>query len=270
VCLPPTTRDCFPRRSLPLFFRAPQGHPDTPTTLLARRVGGKRKGKHGGPRRLDVGRGVVAGEAAHAAASLQPQPDLSVLPFFAPCANWALQHRRTMMLGLASAVHRAHARENAVRAGFDDNETIFGRILQGQVPAEIIYEDELVLAFLDINPASTLHAQIIPKQRIRNADALTSADIPLLDHMVRVAGQIAAANDVADFDAARCNGTLSLGFHLPPFRTVDHLHMHYIWPMEKRSCIARIKHPHPDVFWKISPETAKLNALARNQSSRES
>jgi histidine triad (HIT) family protein len=162
-----------------------------------------------------------------------------------------------------SALHRERASQNSVRFGFQDNDTVFGCILRGELPAKILYEDETVLAFLDIAPASTLHAQIIPKRRIRHAGFLSMADVPLIDHMVNVAAQIAAANDV-DFRAARENGSLSLGFHLPPFRSVDHLHLHAIWPMENRSCMGRLKHPPPDVlFWKISPETARRLAAAR-------
>jgi len=159
---------------------------------------------------------------------------------------------------------RAHARPNARRAGFDSNDTVFGQILRGELPAEILYEDEAVLAFLDISPASTNHIQIIPKRRIRHAGVLCAADVPLIDCMIGVAAQIASANGVRDFAAAREAGSLSLGFHMPPFRTVDHLHMHCIWPMERRSCLGRIKHPAPDtVFWKISPETAKTSAMSR-------
>ena len=72
---------------------------------------------------------------------------------------------------------------NQKRAGFDANPTVFGRILRGELPAHILFEDELVLCFYDINPVSEFHALVIPKRLIAHSGKVTADDIPLLRHM---------------------------------------------------------------------------------------
>ena len=58
--------------------------------------------------------------------------------------------------------------------------TIFKRIIDGEIPAEIVYEDDLCLAFTDINPQAPTHLLVIPRKEIRSLDALDDADQALV------------------------------------------------------------------------------------------
>jgi histidine triad (HIT) family protein len=70
-------------------------------------------------------------------------------------------------------------------------DTIFSKIIDRQIPADIVYEDELCLAFRDVNPQAPVHLLLIPKKPI---DMLTSASVEdqaLLGHLLLAAGKIA-------------------------------------------------------------------------------
>jgi len=69
-------------------------------------------------------------------------------------------------------------------------ETIFSKIIAREIPADIVYEDEQVLAFLDINPSNKGHALVIPKKPFTN---IFDGDAGVLGHMMRVAQKIARA-----------------------------------------------------------------------------
>ncbi|MCB0360223.1 MAG: HIT domain-containing protein, partial [Bdellovibrionales bacterium] len=72
-----------------------------------------------------------------------------------------------------------------------EGDTIFHKIIAGDIPADIVYQDSDVIAFSDINPAAPTHVLIVPKKTIpRLADA-AAADKQLLGHMLVVANQIA-------------------------------------------------------------------------------
>ena len=145
-----------------------------------------------------------------------------------------------------------------VASDYSSNPTVFGRILEGTLPAKVVEETELLLCFEDISPASEHHILIIPKRRIAHAAALTPADLPLLEAMVAAAERVAKARGVADVRAARAAQTLSIGFHMFPCISVSHLHLHVIFPMPARSCIKRLKFPPGYSPWYLSPEAVAV------------
>ena len=61
--------------------------------------------------------------------------------------------------------------------------TIFDRIINREIPAEIVYEDDQCLAFRDISPQAPTHVLVIPKRQIASVDALTDADADLIAHL---------------------------------------------------------------------------------------
>jgi histidine triad (HIT) family protein len=72
------------------------------------------------------------------------------------------------------------------------NKTIFEKIIDREIPAQIIYQDDLVLAFRDIKPQAPVHALVVPRKPIpRIADA-TPADHRLVGHLIMKAAEIAA------------------------------------------------------------------------------
>ena len=69
--------------------------------------------------------------------------------------------------------------------------TIFKRIIDREIPADIVYEDERALAFRDIKPEAPAHVLIIPKQEIPSLAQATDADAALLGHLLDVARRLA-------------------------------------------------------------------------------
>ena len=108
--------------------------------------------------------------------------------------------------------------------------TLFGKIINREIPAKIVYEDDQCLAFRDINPQAPTHVLLIPKKEIpRLADA-TPQDQAVLGHLMLVAGKIARDLGVEDAFRLVVNNGADAG------QSVFHLHLHIIagrkltWP----------------------------------------
>lgn len=108
--------------------------------------------------------------------------------------------------------------------------TIFSKIIRREIPADIVYEDDLCLAFRDVNPQAPTHVLLIPKQEIpRLADA-QDAEQALLGHLMLVAGKVARQLGVDDAFRLIVNNGAGAG------QTVFHLHLHILagrpmrWP----------------------------------------
>ena len=110
-------------------------------------------------------------------------------------------------------------------------ETIFSKIINGEIPAKVLYDDEQILAFRDINPQGPIHVLIIPKKVIKTVDDVAAEDAELVGKMVLVAAQIARDEGIAD-DGYR----LVFNCREQGGQEVDHLHLHLIggrkmtWP----------------------------------------
>ena len=111
------------------------------------------------------------------------------------------------------------------------SKTIFKRIIDKEVPAKIVHEDDLCLAFHDTNPQAPTHVLIIPKKEIASLAHLGADDQLLVGHILLVIQKLAEKQGLAD-DGYRVvvNCGPSAG------QTVDHLHFHLIggramkWP----------------------------------------
>ncbi len=101
--------------------------------------------------------------------------------------------------------------------------TLFSRIIAGELPADIVYQDDLVTAFRDINPAAPTHILIVPNAEIPTVNDLTEADEKVAGRMMRVAGQLAAEEGV-DESGYR----LIVNCNRDGGQEVYHLHMHLI------------------------------------------
>ena len=110
------------------------------------------------------------------------------------------------------------------------NDTIFGKIIRKEIPADIVYEDDLVLAFKDIAPQAPVHILVIPKKTIPKVADVRSEDKELLGHL------LLAARNVAE-EAGLDNGyRLVINSGIDGGQTVFHLHVHILggramkWP----------------------------------------
>jgi len=70
--------------------------------------------------------------------------------------------------------------------------TIFKRIIDREIPADIVYEDDLCLAFNDVNPQAPTHVLVIPKKEITSVDDIDGTDEALIGHLFVVSRKIAA------------------------------------------------------------------------------
>eukprot|EP00038_Savillea_parva_P010858 m.193303 g.193303 ORF g.193303 m.193303 type:complete len:129 (+) comp18892_c0_seq1:239-625(+) len=74
--------------------------------------------------------------------------------------------------------------------GHDGGDTIFGKIIRKEIPADIVHEDDVCLAFKDINPQAPVHILVIPKKKIAQLSLAEPADAPILGHLMMVASKI--------------------------------------------------------------------------------
>jgi histidine triad (HIT) family protein len=70
-------------------------------------------------------------------------------------------------------------------------ETIFSRIVRKEIPAKIVYEDDLSIAFHDVHPQAPVHVLVIPKRQIDSLEHATESDASLLGHLQIVAQKVA-------------------------------------------------------------------------------
>ncbi len=101
--------------------------------------------------------------------------------------------------------------------------TIFEKIIAGEIPSDIVYQDELVTAFRDINPAAPTHILIVPNKPIPTVNELTSADELTAGRMLLVAKQLAEQSGIAE-DGYR----LIINCNDHGGQEVYHLHLHLI------------------------------------------
>jgi len=109
------------------------------------------------------------------------------------------------------------------------SETIFSKIIKREIPATIIYEDDLAIAFRDVNPQAPVHFLVIPKQPIVKLSEATIEDQSLLGHLLLVANKVAAQEGLENFRLVTNNGAAA-------GQSVFHLHIHVLggrsfdWP----------------------------------------
>ena len=101
--------------------------------------------------------------------------------------------------------------------------TIFSKIIAKEVPADIVYEDDLVLAFRDIAPQAPVHILIIPKKEIPTANDVEAADEAVLGRLFTIAARIAS-----DEGIARDGYRLIVNCNEDGGQEVFHLHMHIL------------------------------------------
>ena len=99
--------------------------------------------------------------------------------------------------------------------------TIFSKIIEGELPADIVFKDDQVTAFKDISPQAPVHILIVPNKEIPTVNDITEQDEQLIGHMVTTAKKIAAQEGVAE------NGyRLLINCNQDGGQEVFHLHMH--------------------------------------------
>jgi histidine triad (HIT) family protein len=111
------------------------------------------------------------------------------------------------------------------------SDCIFCKIIEKKIPSKIVYEDDIALAFEDINPQAPVHTLVIPKKHIATVLDLKEEDSPLMGHLVKVADKIAREKGIAERGfrlVINCNPESG--------QEVYHIHLHLVggrpmhWP----------------------------------------
>ncbi|NJR41201.1 MAG: histidine triad nucleotide-binding protein [Leptolyngbyaceae cyanobacterium CSU_1_4] len=112
----------------------------------------------------------------------------------------------------------------------ENSDTIFGKIIRREIPADIVYEDDLCLAFKDVHPQAPVHVLVIPKKPIAKLSDAESQDHALMGHLLltvkRVAEQLGLTHGYRTVINTGDDGG----------QTVYHLHLHILggrsmaWP----------------------------------------
>lgn len=112
-----------------------------------------------------------------------------------------------------------------------DSNCIFCKIVDGQIPATKVYEDDLSFAFRDINPQAPTHILLIPKRHVVSLNEISEVDRSLMGHLLMVSGQIAKQEKIND------NGfRVVINSGSDAGQSVFHIHLHVMggrpmaWP----------------------------------------
>lgn len=129
-------------------------------------------------------------------------------------------------------------------------ETIFSRIIRGELPCYKVYEDEWVLAFLDINPLSKGHTLVIPKESVARLDELSDNAAAAIGRVLpRICRAVKEVTGVEDYNVLQNNGEIA-------HQSVFHVHFHII------------PKPHHDeglgINWPIKQLSGQAEELAQS------
>ncbi|MHB8125632.1 MAG: histidine triad nucleotide-binding protein [Desulfitobacteriaceae bacterium] len=103
------------------------------------------------------------------------------------------------------------------------SDCIFCKIVNKEIPSQIVYEDEYVIGFKDIYPVAPVHLLVIPKQHFKDLNATSKVDESLLGHILGVAQKLAA-----EFGVAEAGYRVVTNNGIDAGQIVEHLHFHII------------------------------------------
>jgi len=127
------------------------------------------------------------------------------------------------------------------------SETIFSKILRGEIPCHRVYEDDLILAFLDVSPLASGHTLVIPKEVVATLDKLSDQSSAAIGRALpRIARAVMSATGATAFNVLQNNGAAA-------HQAVSHVHFHIIPRFEGRGL---------GIGWEpMKVETADLKSL---------
>ncbi|XP_073996166.1 adenosine 5'-monophosphoramidase HINT3-like [Rhodnius prolixus] len=142
--------------------------------------------------------------------------------------------------------------------GSSNGNCTFCVIIRENSGNKITFEDEHVVVFPDIKPASSSHYLVVPKNHILDVKQLDPSHLDLLQHMMSIGKNV--------LEDKQCEASeMRFGFHWPPFRTVPHLHLHAIAPVSQMNFLSRMMFKE-NSWWFVSPEyvVSRLEGMKSN------
>ncbi len=134
------------------------------------------------------------------------------------------------------------------------SENIFSKILRGEIPCHRVYEDEAVLAFLDVNPLAPGHTLVIPKEAVATLDLLSDDSAAAIGRVLpRLARAVMAATGATDYNILQNNGASA-------HQAVFHVHFHIIPKFEGKGL---------GIVWQpLAVEPSQLTAIRERIAAR--
>ncbi|XP_071399838.1 adenosine 5'-monophosphoramidase HINT3-like [Centroberyx affinis] len=126
-----------------------------------------------------------------------------------------------------------------------DEDCLFCKMANNQTDAEILLSDNELVCFRDSKPGARHHYLVIPRTHVGNCKTLQKDHIPLVEQMEEMGRRILEKNKVSNLDDIR------MGFHLPPFSSVPHLHLHVLAPASQMNTRSLTRYG-PQSYWFIT------------------
>ena len=104
-----------------------------------------------------------------------------------------------------------------------DTDCIFCKIAAGEIPTEILYQDEDLIVFPDIKPVTPVHLLVVPRKHIPSLAQMAADETPIVGKMTRVANQLAREQGIAE-----SGYRLTINSGADSGQIVPHLHMHFM------------------------------------------
>ncbi|XP_023128179.2 adenosine 5'-monophosphoramidase HINT3-like isoform X2 [Amphiprion ocellaris] len=127
--------------------------------------------------------------------------------------------------------------------GTQEEDCPFCQIVNHQTDTEILLSDDQLICFRDTTPGATHHYLVIPRRHIPSCRNLQKDHVALVEQMVEMGRSILEKNKVLE--------DIRMGFHLPPFTSVPHLHLHVLAPASKMVLKSQLRYG-PQSHWFIS------------------
>ena len=198
----------------------------------------------------------------------------SCLQFFCPPQNDRNAKQQHLLPPLVAEYHEpppSYMNESSAISSDDyysNNPSVFGKILRGEIPSRTYVESTELLAFRDISSKAPLHALIIPKRYVKSVYSLRASDseedenndsgIELIQSMRQMGLDLIEQQ----LPEAFAKNDYKLCFHIPPFNSVDHLHLHVLAPASEMSWLYRDVKYNCGAIWC----TSDLEVIERLQS----